>query len=269
MRLLASSAWALRYVVLSFSMAVAPLDAWHASSAAAADTGLAFDFGRTIECRDVTPAEFADRYPHERVVEATLRLSVYLTSGAISDVETIRLEIGDVDRRLKVFDFSPSTRLESEYAEAIEMVKTVESSHSFAVSLGGEIPCIGGTAANLTPSISGGKGGKEVVTEKQKRIAPQQAVVASGTTNEEHGVFFILRPSPTTSLEGVHELKVQFVVPVTWRGDAIRVAVQAAGNQKVLWMTQQKVLAQKSTAVALYLEGDFAARRAAERLVRQ
>jgi hypothetical protein len=269
MRFLAPSAFALRSIVVLSLAACFSWSPLNATPAHAAETGLAFDFGRTIECRDVTPADFVERYPDERIVEATLRLSVYLTSGAISDVETIRVEIGDVDRRLRVHDFSPSTRLESEFADAIETVKTVESSHSFEVSLGGEIPCIGGTPANVTPSISGGKGGKEVVTEKQKRVAPQQAVVASGTTNEEHGVFFILRPSPTTSLEGVHELKVQFVVPVTWRGDAIRVAVQAAGNQKVLWMTQQKVLAEKSTAVALYLEGDFAARRAAERLVRQ
>lgn len=268
MRLLASLTSAVRGVALVVSCA-ALLGPLKAAPAEGAETGLAFDFGRTIECRDVTSADFADRYPDERIVEATLRLSVYLTSGAISDVETIRVEIGDVDRRLKVYNFSPGTRLESEFADAIETVKTVESNHSFEVSLGGEVPCIGGAVANVTPSISGGKGGKEVVTEKQKRVAPQQTVVASGTTNEEHGVFFILRPSPTTSLEGVHELKVQFVVPVTWRGDAIRVAVQAAGNQKVLWMTQQKVLAQKSTAVALYLEGDFAARRAAERLVRQ
>lgn len=269
MPLFAMPASALRGVVLGLSLVFSSPAIMHDSSAAAAETGLAFDYGRTIECRDVTPPEFVDRYPDERIVEATIRLSVYLTSGAISDVETIRIEIGDVNRRLRVHGFSPSTRLESEFADAIETVKTVEKSHSFEVSLGGEIPCIGGTAANVTPSVSGGKGGKEVVTEKQKRVAPQQAVVASGTTNEEHGVFFVLRPSPTTSLEGVHELKVRFVVPVTWRGDSIRVAVQAAGNQKMLWMSQQKVLAQKSTAVALYIEGDFAARRAAERLVRQ
>jgi hypothetical protein len=258
MRLFASSTFALRDVFLAASLAFSPA-IWSDSIAAAADTGLAFDFGRTIECRDVTPSDFLDRYPDERIVEATVRLSVYVTAGKISDVDAIRVEIGDVDRRLKVFNFSPTTRLESEFAEAIETVRTVESSHSFEVSLGGEIPCIGGTAANVTPSVSGGKGGKEVVTEKQKRVAPQQAVVASGTTNEEHGVFFVLRPSPTTSLEGVHELKVQFIVPVTWRGDAIRVAAQATGDQKVLWMTP----------VALYIEGDFAARRAAERLVRQ
>jgi len=47
------------------------------------------------------------------------------------------------------------------------------------------------------------------------------------------------------------------------------VACQATGQQKVLWMKQSKVWAQKSSAVALYLAGDLAARRAAQRHVRQ
>jgi hypothetical protein len=233
----------------------------------AADPALTFDFGRALECRDVTPAEYAALYPDERIVEATLRLSVHLTGGAISDVAEIRVEIVDGDSRLRVHDFAPRTRLESEYAEAIETTKTVESNHSFSASLGGEIPCLGGGVANVTPTLGGGTGGKEVVTEKVKRVAPMQAVVASGTMNEEHGVFFTLRPSPTGTLEGVHALSVQFVVPATWRGEALRVTVNATGEQKVLWMKQQAVWAHKSTPVALYLAGDTGARRAAMKFV--
>jgi hypothetical protein len=208
--------------------------------AVAEEPALAFDFGRTIACRDVTPPEFLDEFPEERVVECTLRLSVHLTGGAIADVESIRVEISDCDERLRVFSFSPSTRLESEFADDIQTTKTKESSHSFTASLGGELPaCVGGVVAHVTPTIGGGAGGKEVVTEKVIRVAPKQAVVASGTMNEEHGVFFTLRPSPTTSLEGVHELAVQFIVPETWRGDAVRVSCLATGQQKVLWMKQQ------------------------------
>jgi hypothetical protein len=233
----------------------------------AADPALTFDFSRALECRDVTPAEFAALYPDDRIVEATLRLSVHLTGGAISDVGEIRVEIVDGDSRLRVHDFAPRTRLESEYADAIETTKTVESNHSFSASLGGELPCLGGGVANVTPTIGGGTGGKEVVTEKVKRVPPMQAVVASGTMNEEHGVFFTLRPSPTGTLEGVHELSVQFAVPATWRGEALRVTVQATGQQKVLWMKQQAVWGYKSTPVALYLAGDAGARRAAMRFV--
>jgi hypothetical protein len=237
---------------------------------AADEPTLAFDFGRTLECRDVTPPEFLEQYPDERLVECTLRLSVYLTSGAASDIDAIRVEVSDADERLRVHSFSPGTRLESEFAADIETTKTVESSYSLEASLGGELPApIGGVVAHVTPTLGGGKGGKEIVTEKQLRVAPKLPVIASGTTNSEHGVFFILRSSPTTSLEGVHELAVRYRVPATWRGDAVRVSCQATGKQKVFWMTQSRVWAQKTTPVALYLAGDGLARRAAERYVRQ
>jgi hypothetical protein len=253
-----------RFIVASFSLVLVTIPPSHA---VADDPALTFDFGRTLECRDVTPPEYLDAYPDERIVECTLRLSVQLTAGAIGEVDEIRVEINDCDGRLRVHDFSPRTRLESEFAAAIETTKTVESNHSFSASLGGEIPCIGGTVAHLTPTIGGGLGGKEVVTEKLKRIAPMQAVVASGTINEEHGVFFTLRASPTDTLEGTHELAVKFVVPASWRGDAMLVVCQATGQQKVLWMKQRAVWGQKSTPIALYLAGDAGARRAAMRFV--
>jgi hypothetical protein len=253
-----------------FATLVLLFDASSFQVSAGDEPRLTFDFGRTLECRDVTPLEFLETRPDERLVECTLRLSVFLESGSIDDVESIRVEITDCDKRLRVFNFSPSTRLESEFSKDIQTTKTIEKSHSFSASLGGELPVpIGGIVAHVTPTIGGGKGGKEVVTEKTFRVAPMQAVVASGTMNEEHGVFFSLRSSPTSSLEGVHELSVQFIVPATWRGDAVRVTCQANGQQKVLWMKQQKVWAQKSSAVALYLAGDAAARKAAERHMRQ
>ena len=241
-----------------------------ASHAQAEEPELAFDFGRTLACRDVTLSDFAEAYPDERVIECTLRLSVHLTAGAIDDVGAIRVEISDCDARLRVHDFSPRTRLESEFSRDIVTTKTVESSHSLSASLGGEIPApISGVVAHVTPTIGGGMGGKEIVTEKLTRVAPKLTVVASGTMNEEHGVFFTLRPSALSALEGVHELTVQFIVPAAWRGDAVRIACQATGEQKVLWMKQQKVFGEKSMPVALYLAGDSAARRAADRYVRQ
>ncbi len=257
--------WAGRRVV-SLALVLSLSLVSNKSEATAAEPVLSFDFGRTLECRDVTPPEFAEERPDQRIVECTLKLSVYLESGDIHDVQSIRIEIADQDRRLRVFDFSPSTRLESDFSGDIQWTKTTESSHSFTASLGGELPaCIGGVVAHVTPTVGGGKGGKEVVKEVQKRVAPQEAVIASGTLDHEHGVFFTLRPSPTSSLEGVHELSVQFIVPATWRGDAVRVSCQATGQQKVLWMKQQKVWAEKAMAIALYQAGDNAARRAAER----
>ena len=227
---------------------------------------VAFDFGRTAECVDVTPAESESIYPGEKIVELKLRVSVHLLSGNINDVEEVRIEIGDGDNRMRVHSFSPGTELTSHWSQDIEWCRTTEDSSTLGASLGGELPTpVGGLIAHVTPTLSGGKTNAEKITEKQIRVAPKFAVVASGTIAQEHGVFFKLRSSPERSLEGTHEFTVRFIVPDDWRGEGVRVCCQATGTEKVLWMKQQATWAHTCGGVALYLAGDAKARQAALR----
>lgn len=237
----------------------------------AADAGspeVAFDFGRTTECRNVTPTESADVIRDEKIIELRLRVSVHLLSGDPADVEEVRVEIGDCDGRMRVHSFEPMTRLESQHAKEIKRSTTSEQTKSLGASLGGEAPVpLGEVVAHVTPTVSGGLSNREIVTETEYRIPPQQVVVASGTIGEEHGVFFKLRSSPLSSLEGVHELVVRFIVPENWRGDSVHVCCQATGQEKFLWMKQQSTWAHTCGTVALYLAGDPQARQAALRYV--
>jgi hypothetical protein len=229
---------------------------------------VAFDFARVVEVTDVTPAESDWIFPGEKLVELKLRVSVHLLSGNIDDVSEVRIEVGDNDNRMRVQSFSPSTQLTSHLSEDIQWSKTTEDTNSLAASLGGELPTpVGGLIAHVTPTISGGKTNHEKITEKQVRAAPKFAVVASGTISQEHGVFFKLRSSPQSSLEGTHELTVRFIVQEKWRGDAVRVCCQATGTEKVLWMKQETTWAHSCGGVALYLAGDAKARQAAVRFV--
>lgn len=253
-----------------------PLKVWLASllivtggAAAHADSpSIAFDFGRTAECRDVTPTELAEVNRDEKIVELRLRVSLHLLSGNPADVEEVRVEIGDCNGRMRVHSFEPMTRLESQHTKEIKRSTTSEQTKSLGASLGGEAPVpLGGVVAHVTPTVSGGLSNREVVTETEYRVPPQQVVVASGTIGEEHGVFFKLRSSPLSSLEGVHELVVRFVVPENWRGDSVRVCCQATGQEKFLWMKQQSTWAHTCGTVALYLAGDPQARQAALKYV--
>jgi hypothetical protein len=231
---------------------------------------IAFDFGRTAECRDVTPAESEALFPHEKIVELRLRVSVHLLEGRLDDVEEVRIEIGDCDSLIRVHDFAPSTRLESHHSGDIRRSTTTEQSKSIAASLGGELPVpLGDAVAHVTPSVNGGISNREVVTETENRIAPQHVVVASGTIGQEHGVFFTLRSSPLSSLEGVHELTVRFIVPEKWRGDSVRVCCRATGQERFLWIKQQSTWGHVCAPVALYLSGDLKAREAAQRFAKQ
>ena len=229
---------------------------------------VAFDFARVAECTDVTPAESEWVYPGEKLVELKLRVSVHLLSGNINDVAEVRIEVGDNDNRMRVKSFSPGTQLTSHLSEDIEWCKTTEDTSTLGASLGGELPTpVGGLIAHVTPTISGGKTNNEKITEKQVRVAPKYAVIASGTIGQEHGVFFKLRSSPQNSLEGTHEFTIRFIVPEKWRGDAVRVCCQATGTEKVLWMKQETTWAHSCGGVALYLSGDAKGRQAAVKFV--
>ena len=238
-------------IVLSLSL--------NAPEATAAKPVLAFDFGRTAECRDVT-ASFLEPSDSEsallsdqKVIELKVRVSVHLLRGKIDDVEEVRIELTDCDSRIRVENFSPDTRLQSDFSEDIAVTKTVENGKSLAASLGGEAPIpFGDVVAHVLPSVNGGLSNREVVTEKQTRVAPQYAVVASGTINQEHGVFFKLRSSSQTTLEGSHELTVQFLVPKHWRGDSLHVCLLRHGPRKVpVDQAAGYLVAQRSSASAL------------------
>ncbi len=241
-----------------------------ASNAQAGQPSLAFDFGSTAECREIATTDAGTFFPNEKIVELKLRVSVHLLAGKISDVEEIRIEIGDCDSRIRVESFSPNTRLASNFSEDITVTKTTENSKSLGASLGGEAPIpFGDVVAHVLPSVNGGLSKRKVVVEKQVRRVPQYAVVASGTIGQEHGVFFKLRSSPQTTLEGSHELTIRFVVPKNWRGDALRVCCYATGQEKFFWSKQQATWARTCAPLAIYLTGDLEARLAAEQHIGQ
>ena len=245
--------------------------AFLASSAVAvqaADPSIAFDFGRTVECQDVTAESPADVFEQEKIIELRMRISVHLLSGDLEQLEEVRVEIGDRDSRIRVHSFSPNTTLESHHSQSIRRTTTKESSKSLEATLGGELPvAMGNVVANVTPSIGGGISNSDIVSETEYRVPPKHTVVASGTISQEHGVFFKLRNSPLSSLEGTHEFAVRFIVPDKWRGDSVRVCCQAKGQEKVLWMKQETTWARTCAPVAIYLAGDLGARRAAEKFI--
>ena len=240
---------------------------WLSTQVGVAQAGkpaITFDFARLAACHESSSGDGSDIYPDEKLVELKLRVSVHLLAGNIGDVEEVRIEVKDCDNEMRVHSFAPGTRLQSEYSKDIKVTKSTESGKTLGASLGGALPVPAGEfVAQVSPTLSGGISEREVVTEVQQRVAPQQAVVASGTIHQEHGVFFKLRSSPQTSLEGVHELTLRLLVPQNWRGDSVHVCCYATGHEKMLWMKQETTWAQACAPVVLYLAGDFKARQAA------
>jgi hypothetical protein len=227
-----------------------------------------FDFARSIEYRDVTPPARAERYPHERLLEVRLPISVRFTGLAGGEVEHLDVEIDGSTAGLRVAGFSPTTELAAE-ATKVETTTRTLTSRSLDGTIGGAVPLpVGALVAHVAPSVSAGAVKTNESTEKVHRLPPMQPLVVSGTFGEGRGVFFKFKRSTQTSFEGVHDLMVTFVAPSEFGGGSVRIACTARGHRPVLWLDQPTVFGRVVDTIDVYPEGDTsaAAARRAEKI---
>lgn len=245
---------AIRWPVLVAALiAVAP------TRATGAGPGVEFDFARTAECRDVTCADCTTGNSTERLIEVSLNVSVRFRGVSPNDVDELDIEVSGAPAGLRVSSFSPTTRLASDLTQAIETTTTTKLSNSLDATLGGTLPTpYSELVAHVTPSINAGTSRSESATEKVTRLPPRQAVVVSGTSFEGRGVFFKLKRSTQTSLEGVHPLSVTFSVPADWQAGTVRVYCSARGQRKILLLKQPATLGRAAGDVKLRLRDDHA-----------
>ena len=199
--------------------------------ALAADMQVVFDLPDTIECTVVTPQKFAANHPDLKVIEAKVRISARILDGNQADIVDFLYMITSPGLHMKIQDFLPNTTLESTVqGDQIEIADTSETSDTTAEDchIGYKILALGVTA-NQT--------GKKTESSKYKEIAPRALVVASGTTNREHGLFFKLEPSKDVSLEGAKTFTFLAIVPQAWRGDWCIVSCAARAKKKSFFST--------------------------------
>jgi hypothetical protein len=246
---------------------------WLSSLAPAFATGptVAFDLAYAVECREV-PCGEPTNHPGEKLMEADLKVSVRIEQGDEQDLDDLTFEITSVDKRLRIVDFLPRTQVQNSSTESVEVVKTTENVQSLGASTGTPLSyqradAHGTLTLQPLPAGSAGATHRKAITETTKRVPPGKVVVTSGTVDNEHGVFFKLRASATTSLEGVKPLSFRFVAPQEWHGDWVLLSALARRKVKPHWVFKGgDECGQTKAFIALYEQGDAGAERAAQAL---
>jgi hypothetical protein len=239
-----------------------------AASAVSSAPYVEFDFARAAACVDVTPTSPANQYAKIRFVKLNLPVSVRFHGLTMDEVDEIDIEISGAAAGLRVYDFAPTTQLASDVAQQIETTTTTKRARSLDGTLGGSLPVpYAELVAHVSPSINAGISGSEVETERMNRLPPMHAVVVSGTSSEGRGVFFKLKRSSQTTLEGVHGLSVTFAAPPSWRGGDVQVSCTARGRRKLLWITHAATLGEESSSVRLHPAGTVPAYHVAKPVV--
>ena len=225
-----------------------------------AQTRVTFDIPDAIECRDVTPEKCAAEHPGLKAIEGKFRLSARIIKGSEADVVDFLYVLVSPGLRLKIHDYLPNTTLESALAEDhIEVAENTESTASATedAHVGYKIFTLGGSLNQTS---------KKTESNHYKQIVPKALVLASGTTNREHGVFFKLRPSNGALLEGAKEFTFLAVVPKSWRGDWCTIACAARSRKKSFLPGDPALAGIERAHVGLYLSGDRNAASLAEEM---
>ncbi len=221
--------------------------------------GITFDLPSSVECRDVTTKDFANANPHLRQIEAKVRISARQTEGDIAAIVQFDYEIR-VGNTIRVIDYQPKTLLESSIAQdQIEITAAAEDAQTNGVD--GHIgykPLFFGGSHNTTAKKSEAK--------HFKQMASQDVVLASGTVEREHGVFFRVRASRVAAFEGSHEFTLIVVVPRAWRADVCQISCIARVTKQSMMTSSESSSGGLQTSVGMYLTGDDEAAASAEQL---
>ncbi len=222
-----------------------------------------FDAPQTVAVRDVTTREFATAHPGERLIEAIVPLSMMLEQGNLAQVRELvhRLEIGAAGAQ--VVDFSPQTTLASAVVGSTRVQR--EQTQDANVSLD--------VAATYAGLVNGKLNSNYAMQEREQASFEQlptlDVLTASGTIDRGRGVYFKLKPSPRTTLEGSYDYVVVLRVPRSWRAGFLYVASEATGEQRQFFAgpTGSVTFGRGRFIVTLYEQGDAAAQQAAGRYV--
>lgn len=239
--------WAVRvWVGLAWLMALAA--GCHCPRAGAAPPLLEFDVPFFLCCRAVAGNGPAQAGPTRDLVEVVVPISVRVQAGSEKDLRQCLYTLADsADApELTARDWLPRTELKTEYAKPIQVNKERHAKLGVAVS------------AHYAAAASGDAMGELKSGTAYEMLPPQEVVLASGTVHDGHGVFFKLRPSSQTALEGMRSFSAVFAVPHGWRGGCLTLRCEALGlDRGLVRKLDREVRSGRAVfGVALYLAGD-------------
>lgn len=220
-----------------------------ATMSSVAKPQVVFDLPDRIECRDVTPPDFAACDTH-KVIEGKFRISARFVAGSEENIVDFLYILANSARTMRIQDYLPNTTLESNVADdQIEVTDKTErtSTLNSDVHVGYKI---------LSAGVGHTQGINKTESSQYKQIAPKALVVASGTTDREHGVFFKLSPSKLARLEGAKEFTFLAIVPKRWRADWCTISCAARSNRRFLMSEKIVPVGAEQAQVGLCLAGD-------------
>jgi hypothetical protein len=215
---------------------------------------VSFDLASIAACRDVTSESFMRENPDERLLELKLEISAILHQGEDGDLTEFLYRFESRCPPLRVVDYSPKTSLATDIVGNVGVEKKKESSSSLGVNGNG------GFQQYVKGSISGTAaiGSKSNALVRYDVLPPLDPLSTSGTLGRGTGVYFKLKASKRTALEGAKQFVAVLRAPANWRAGLLQIHCRAEGVHRGVLSSLDEtfVCGVNRHMLAMYLEGD-------------
>jgi hypothetical protein len=241
-----------RRVTVGIAMFLGPCTVARAESAPV----LVFDAPFAASCRRIALPDAAKKYPDQQLIEVKIPITARLLSGAEKDIKECVYTLVDPGEpaTLSALDWLPRTELKTAFAKPIQHNEERTAKVGINMSAQYILTATGESMGELKSGVA------------YELLPPQEIVLASGTTRQGHGVYFKLKPSTQTTLEGMKLFSAICAVPRGWRGGCLKLQCEAVGLEHgVVSVFNREVQSGLAVyCVALHEEGDREAERVAD-----
>lgn len=223
---------------------------------------VAFDVNPIAPARESRSIGLMNQLPNSRLVDVQLDVSALFAPGDSAIVTEYTVRIVSRHEDVQIADYSPRTELQSDVFGTMQISQEGDRVREAAIRGVGGYPGVGSAQGYAYYHDNS----HETIHYAKKPA--MELVNASGTLERRRGVYFKVRQSSQTTLEGARPFRIVFEVPNSWRADLLDVTIEAAGLENS-HSKRPRVLSSQQFVVALYQESDDNAANAATRYIRQ
>ncbi len=223
---------------------------------------VAFDVNPMAPARESSSIGLLNQLPNSRMVDVQLDVSALFTPGDAAVITEYTVRIVSRHEDVQIADYSPRTEMQSDVFGSMQISQEGDRIREAAIRGVGGYPGVGSAQGYAYYHDNS----HETVHYAKK--PSMELVNAAGTLERRRGVYFKVRQSSQTTLEGARPFRIVFEVPNSWRADLLDVTIEAAGLENS-HSKRPRVLSTQQFVVALYQEYDENAANAATRYVRQ
>ena len=223
---------------------------------------LQFDIKHHVACVDVAQSGQFKAVAGKRLIQVKIPVSTLVHQGSSQGLLQVLIRFENPDRLVEVIDYSPKTTLATDIVGNIGIETKQDKSAAVGITLAGNQAGIrGSTSADI-----GSKRGKSV---KWQHLPPLELLSASGTIARGSGVYFKLKPSKRTSLEGNRDFVLLLQVPEGWQSGVLHIDCRAEAEQRSSFTnwSEKVTCGHNRFVVALYAANNKKAQGRANRLV--